>query len=248
MNFSFRLFTTLFMMTVIAGCAGDQAELEEASYMLAQGGTENGSAVVAMLEAKLATATGETAFELNRLYAGAQMQVAGFDGVTMISRIVHKTESNTIAQVRSAVSLNGSSASALSAAITQLNAFVASTTFTDSTDTRAKDGIRFQLGLANFFESLRNSFTSSGLNLTSGSITSAQCVTNFAGQVHFVSEVNTNLSSAHTSFLSSHLDEDNPLVKLVQEFQNNVPNKDLSQLTTADITTICNYLAAQSQL
>lgn len=246
MNFQIAGLAILTCLVGFGGCAGDKAEIEEAAYLVGKGGAENALEAISILESHLSTATGDEAFEVYRLYSGAKMQAAGFDGLKIISTLVYQTSDDAVKNVRPAITLGSTSSVHLSDAITNLNSFVASTTYTTSTNTRAKNGIEFQRGLANFFEALRSAFTNSGLDVASGTITSAQCQAKFNGQVSIVSNINSNLATANTSFTSSQLDSGNPLVKLVKNFRDNVPNKDLGSLTAADIVTICNYLAQQS--
>jgi hypothetical protein len=175
------------------------------------------------------------------------MQAAGFNGVKISAVLVYKTSNDTIKLVRDAVSLNAQSATYLSNAIGSLNTFIASSDFTNATDTRAKNGINFQLGLAKFFEAIRASMESSGLSTAGGAITKEACLATFNHQVTVVKDIKTGLNTSYSSLISSGLDTGNPIVELVDSFRTDaLPNSNVDSYTETEIDAICTYIASQS--
>ncbi|MDB5037018.1 MAG: hypothetical protein JWQ35_546 [Bacteriovoracaceae bacterium] len=248
MKYLIQGFVSFLFVGMIAGCAGDKSDIENADYILGKGGADNANTVLAMVTTtKIAAASGATKFELMRLYAGAKMQAAGFDGVKIIPILVYKDSDNTLQLIRDAVTLNTNSPQFLSDAIINLGAFIASKDFTASTDTRAKNGIIFQLGLANFFDAIRTSFKTSGISDTTGVLSQSDCEDRFNASTADVTNIGSSLDTAKTNFTDkatgSGLDVDNPLVKLLQSFRDQVP----STTSPTDIHNLCVYLVGQSQ-
>jgi len=141
----------------LLGCAGNEADIERAKYLVGRGGIANANSALNILTPMLAdtSITGSEKFELIKLYAGAKMSAAGFDSIKLISALVFTDDDKILKAVRSAgVNITNDSFTLLTDAETTLNAFIATAGF-DGGTVREQSQTYFQISLVKFLQGMR---------------------------------------------------------------------------------------------
>ena len=228
------------------GCAGVQAQLEEARYLLGKGDATNVDKALTLITSALGKATGENHFEAIRLFAGAKMAKAGFSPFRIVSFFFNKGGQDELAVLRGALtSLTDDSEALLTEAETNLDNAAKESDFASQSD-RVKNGINFQFGLVNFLDALRIAAKETGLTVDTGSLSVQACKDNLGADFQDKLDlVNGDLDSANTGFGDSGLSADNPIRKIVTSIQNS------SSLKTAakgveQLDKFCEYISEQS--
>jgi hypothetical protein len=173
-------YLSLFVLALsLSACAGVEADLEKARYLLGKGGEENGEKVIAMLEPLLGPTktSAPMKFEVYRLYAGAQMQAGGYDPIGIVSALIYSDDGDLLNALKpSGELITDDAKERIDNAIAALDEIFADEDFATA-DVRTKDGLYSQKALAYFLDALRVYLKISGLSETSFSI--ADCETKF---------------------------------------------------------------------
>lgn len=223
------------------------------------------TAALQLITPYLTSTEGAAKLEAYRLYAAAKMQQAGVDAIEVVSAAAFNGTSgdaggdgrkDTIAILRNAfpglASTEGSVAKeALADAISKLKSMTGDddddlppdSDFT-AAPARVQNGLRYQLGLAHFFQALRITLKTSGL-LENETFDPAVCATvlGASGELNGEDGLSGNLGDSRSSFLAASLDASNPLVELVTDLRQSVDDNG-DNISIA--SEVCNYINQQN--
>lgn len=238
-----QIFACMALVLTVMGCAGTDADLEEARYLLGKGGKENATKAKALVDSLRTSAGGANKLEAYRLYAGAQLQIAGFDSIKIIANIIYKDSSNTdtVKTLKSALTdLNPDQAETkalVADAINNLMTVIGLAEFAEAS-VRVQRQFHFQLGLARTLDALRIAVQQSGLQEDGFSVSTCQSDVGADATTAY-----GDLKEAELGYINdAALTSDNPLVKLVTDFKNKL---DGDGSGTTDAVEFCNYVNSQ---
>ena len=245
-----RLLCFLSMGLITVGCAGVEADLEKASYLLGRGGVANGEKAASILEPYISSGSlsGEEALEAARLYAGAKMAQAGFDSITISAGIVFPGDDSMI-KVLSASLSSGSEAALLNQARQALDNAISSEDYTSlpATKDRIKRGLQFQRALVDLLESLRVLVGASGFNeaaFNAGSCEDAlETLADLNDGVQAAIDSRNRLRNADGVGLSN----ENALVSALNQVIQGINPSESGEIANAsELQALCEYLQQQN--
>jgi len=237
-NDIFKILSLAGVILSLGGCADEKSDLEQARYLLGKGDTADAQTALGILQPMLTSTSGEDKFETVRLYVGAQLQAAGFDGIKVIANIVYQDSNDIVSVLEKAITFTADAQSRIADASATVQAFILSADFTNSTNVQKKQGIYFQFGQTRMDEALRVLFTVSGL---SGTFDVNTCTANFQQSFAQFNNINVDLTDAHTQFNASGIDDTNKLNTLLTKEQAKLPTTN----DQAKIAQFCQDLQSQ---
>lgn len=239
------------LLVGLTACAGTEADLERARYLLGKGGIANATKAATILEPLVEPggSSGMERLEAFRLYAGAQMAAAGYDSTSIIAAMMYSDEGKLLRSIRNAQGDVDSTTSRtkLDDAASKLATIVAEDYFVDSADARTKEGLYFQMGLVDFLRGLRVFLNISGLG-GEGTFDVEACKTAFGTTIGNLTNPDSpdyglariqDSESTLKADARANLDPQNTLVKNIRT---------LSEELEAAINSaqeICDYLEQQ---
>ncbi len=222
----------------LMGCAGDEAKLEEARYLLGKGDAASAQKAYNLVDSLASSSNLNIKYQAIELKAGALVGIAGIDGIKILSRVRHTTDSdNTVALLQGAfedVSSDGETN--LTSALTLLAANTTGAEF-EAQPTRVKNNLHFHYGLISFLRALVISIVSSGF--TDSSFDATVCQNRLEDSD--VTNVQSDLSTSSTEFETSGLNDGNSLKSLVDEMSEDIQAIDSNFTKLA----LCTYLEQQ---
>ena len=245
-----RFMATISLSMAVSACAGVEADLETARYLLGKGGQQNAARAADVLEPRLKdNPESDTDFEVIRLFAGAKMGEAGFDSVTIVSGIVFPGNDSLIKILSDAIGedLNSETSTLLQEASDAIDDAIASSGF-DSLSNRVRRGLQFQRALVDLLKSMRVLIKVSGFNLEV--FDAASCETALA-DLDLASEGVGSLKNSRDRLRRDengvNLSEDNTLVVSLNSILEAVDYYDDGQIANeAELETLCSYLVNQN--
>lgn len=246
------ILSLLSLSFISVACAGVDADLERASYLLGKGGVANATAAASILAPYIEnqTLSGEKALEAARLYAGAKMGEAGFDSITIVASIVFPGDESLLKILSDSIveDLEDGAADFLTQALDALDAAIASTSYTSLPDSkdRIRRGLQFQRSLVDLLSSVRVLVNLSGFRLDN--FTAENCESTLAlgdelnGGVQAVIDARNRLRSVEGVGLSENNSLVSSLTSIIQEIN---PTESGEIADPAALTTLCEYLKAQ---
>jgi hypothetical protein len=245
--FSFRFILACALPVVFVGCAGDKADLEEAAYLLGKGGTANATAALNLVSGYTTSGDADIKLEAIRLYAGAKMAIAGFDSIKITSNLIYRESDDTISIIKAAVTLDSDAQTLLENAESTLSTLITSDAAFTGASTAKKADIHFLLGLVRLFKAARTALVAGGISTsTVATYDQTACLASVNANISQISTLNTDLSGSESSFNDSGLTDGNSIVKLVTNFEDQVPQTPTP--TEQEKADLCTYLVAQNGL
>jgi len=244
-----KVIATISLCIALPACAGVEADLETARYLLGKGGQENAARAADILEPRLKeNPVSASDYEVIRLFAGAKMGEAGFDSVTIVASIVFPGEDSLIKILSDSIGddLNAETSTFLQEASDAIDEAIASAGF-DSLSDRVQRGLQFQRALVDLLKSMRVLIKVSDFN--SSAFTAENCQTALA-DLDVASDGVGSLKNSRDRLQRDedgvNLSAENALVTSLTSILGVVDSDNDGQIADMDdLTGLCNYLIDQ---
>jgi|GEM_PF-5923038 len=261
------------MLVLMTSCAGTDADLEQAKYLVGRGSVSDGQEAESLVTPYLTSGDLKTKMEAYRILGGAYVAQAGFSPARIISNLVYQDGNNTVNALAGALQniTDGPAARALlEKAFTRFDEITSDADFTaiDSSSPlyRDKEGIYYGYGISELLYSLVIGVVESGL-LGTTSFTATICQQNLQSTTlpqDFVSYVR----KSRVNFISAGLDDveqkqelgltadssNNQLNKFIEDIQDQVDSNHNGVVGSAadeannsfdSLGQLCDYLKTQ---